>query len=246
MSPLLALHGARVVLEVPRSLKKVVERAAGVSCVLESGQPLPSFEYHCPMLSLPLAFKTAVDSIPVDVPYLTPAPEQVECWREKLTVPANWLKVGLAWAGNPKHENDRNRSIALSLLGPLCTVKNVQFYSLQKGKAAKEAANLPAAMSIIDWTDELHDFSDTAALIAHLDLVISVDTAVAHLAAGMGKPVWLLLAFRPDWRWLLDRDDSPWYPTMRLFRQKILGAWPEVIERVVRALAEFRDQRTAK
>jgi len=146
------------------------------------------------------------------------------------------LRVGITWAGGPKYKNDRKRSLHLSQLAPLAQVPGITFYSLQKGPAAAEVENIPPGMQWIDLSDDLHDFADTAALISHLDLVISVDTAVAHLAGAMGKPVWVLLPTNADWRWLLERDDSPWYPTMRLFRQSRRGNWADVIERVVSAL----------
>jgi len=147
------------------------------------------------------------------------------------------LKVGLAWAGNKTHKDDRNRSMPLAAFAPLGRLDGVRFHNLQKGDAATQAKNPPPGLELIDWTQDLHDFADTAALIANLDLVIAVDTAVAHLAGAMGKPVWTLLPFVPDWRWLLEREDSPWYPTMRLFRQPAIGDWETVIGQIKDALA---------
>ena len=144
--------------------------------------------------------------------------------------------VGIVWAGNPDHRNDRNRSFSLSRLGPLAQVAGITFHSLQKGDAARQASAPPTGMNLIDHSADLTDFAETAALIANLDLVIAADTAAAHLAGALGKPVWVLLPFVPDWRWLLDREDSPWYPTIRLFRQKRAGEWSEVFERVAQAL----------
>jgi len=240
--PLLAVRGANVILEVQPELKKIAERLAGVSCLVEQGQPLPLFGFHCPLLSLPLVFKTTVDSVPAEIPYLFPDPRQLDFWKNRLSISAPILKVALVWAGNHLHKKDRNRSIALSQFAPLAAVEGLQFYSLQKGEPAAQAANPPAGMRLIDWTNELVDFSDTAALIAHLDLVISVDTAVAHLAGAMGKPVCLLIPFMSDWRWLRNRDDSPWYPTMRLFRQSTAGDWAGVIRRVDEVLGDFRNK----
>ena len=145
-------------------------------------------------------------------------------------------KVGLAWSGSPTHRTDHRRSLPLSQFAGLAGIANVLFFSLQKGKAATEAATPSSRLLLTDWTDELHDFADTAALIANLDLIITVDTAVAHLAGAMGKPVWVLLPFAPDWRWMLNRSDSPWYPTIRIFRQSKIGQWSDVIERVTQTL----------
>jgi hypothetical protein len=153
----------------------------------------------------------------------------------RLAEHTSFLKVGLAWAGSTKHKNDRNRSIQLATLAPLGQIPGVHFISLQKAAAAQ--ASTPPGMNLVDCTDDLKDFADTAALIANLDLVITVDTAVAHLAGAMAKPVWILLPFAPDWRWLLHRQDSPWYPTMRLFRQPTWGDWHSVIMQVAHALS---------
>jgi ADP-heptose:LPS heptosyltransferase len=143
-------------------------------------------------------------------------------------------RVGLVWAGRPGHPDDANRSLPPARLAPLAAAKNVRWYSLQKGDAAAQAREAP--MELVDWTAELNDFADTAALVANMDLVISVDTSVAHLAAALGKPVWMLVPFVPDWRWMLERGDSPWYPTMRLFRQPARGEWTEPISRIAEAL----------
>jgi ADP-heptose:LPS heptosyltransferase len=146
------------------------------------------------------------------------------------------FKVGLAWAGNPTHGNDRNRSLSLANLCPLAQVSGVRFFSLQKGEAATEARTPPPGMELVDWMQDMKDFADTAALIANLDLVIAVDTAVAHLAGALATPVWTLLPFNPDWRWLLEREDSPWYPTMRLFRQPKIVGWDEPVRQITSAL----------
>jgi hypothetical protein len=149
------------------------------------------------------------------------------------------LKVGLTWAGRPEHPNDHNRSMPLELLAPLTYLKDIEFFSLQKGAAARQATTVPAGMKLTDWSAELEDFAETAALVHNLDLIITVDTSIAHLAGAMGKQVWVLLPFVPDWRWLLDRGDSPWYPTMKLFRQNKLGDWTQVISEVARLLPGF-------
>ena len=194
-------------------------------------------------MSLPLALGTTVQTIPGSVPYLHADSRAIERWRERLARDAVGLKLklGLVWAGNATQKNDR-RSLPLSLLAPLARVQGVDFYSLQKGASARQAKAAPGGMNLIDWTEELSDFADTAALVANLDLVITVDTAVAHLAGAMAKPVWVLVPFMPDWRWPLGREDSPWYPTARLFRQQATGRWDEVIERVAGCLALESDQ----
>jgi hypothetical protein len=156
-------------------------------------------------------------------------------WQKRFDPADKRLRVGLAWAGRPEHINERNRSMKLSQFGPLAAAENAAFYSLQKGRPVGQESGDPR-LRITDWTQDLADFADTAALIQNLDLVITVDTSVAHLAGAMGKPVWILLPWVPDWRWLLHREDSPWYPTARLFRQRFVGDWSEVVHRVVEEL----------
>ncbi len=234
--PLVAARGGQVVLEAAPELRRLLQGTRGIARWVDAGDALPPFDVHCPLLSLPMAFGTTLQNIPHTVPYVQADAEGVERWRKELSGDGR-RKVGLAWAGEPTHGNDRNRSLSLSALAPLADAKGVTFYSLQKGDAAKQATNPPAGMELIDRTAELTDFADTAAFIANLDLVISVDTAVAHLAGAMGKPVWTLLPFVPDWRWLMQREDSPWYPTMRLCRQRGRGDWGSVISRVAEALS---------
>jgi len=187
-------------------------------------------------MSLPMVYGTLLTTIPSQVPYLNGELEASARWRDRMANTQDQLNVGLVWAGSQIHKNDRNRSLPLSALAPLREVAGVRFFSLQKGEAAQEAASLSKAMRMIDWTAELTDFADTAALIANLDLIMTVDTAVAHLAGAMGKPVWTLLPFVADWRWLSEREDSPWYPSMRLFRQTAPGDWTGVVARVADAL----------
>ena len=163
------------------------------------------------------------------MPYVRPIEADVEAWRNRLSAEKH-RRIGIAWAGDPRHKRDATRSIVLCNFAPLAEVKDAAFYSLQKGEGAKHLP--PVGVTITDFTSEFNDFADTAAFIANLDLVIAVDTSVAHLAGAIGKPVWVLLPFSPDWRWLLDRPDSPWYPTMRLFRQKTYGDWTDVIRGV--------------
>jgi len=159
-------------------------------------------------------------------------------WKKRFALEPKRFRVGLVWAGSPVHKRDRQRSISLSEFLPLVNTDDVEFYSLQKGPASQQAKDLERELKLIDYTAELKDFADTAALISQLDLIIGVDTAVIHLAAAMGKPTWFLAPSVPDWRWLMNRDDSPWYPTARLFRQKSPGEWKEVFGRVAAALAD--------
>ena len=204
--------------------------------MISRGEPPPPFDVHCQLASLPLAFHTRLESIPAAVPYLQADPRSVENQASRIAVPGGALNVGLAWAGNPDHRNDRKRSLSLDQLAPLADVKGVRFFSIQQGKPAQQLRMPPRGMDLIDAAAELTDFADTAALIARLDLVITVDTAVAHLAGATGRAAWVLLPFSPDWRWLLGRHDSPWYPTLRLFRQDAPGDWETVVTRVAREL----------
>ena len=243
----LADLGARVILEVPHALAGLMHSLEGVAQVVIHGEPLPAFDYYCPLLSLPLALNTSLATIPADIPYLRPSEAHRHLWRERLGE-ARLPRVGLVWAGG--HRPDRpelwsgnaRRNIALAALSPLAQVP-AQFYSLQPGEAAAaEVAELRRRRlgpEVIDLTREIRDFADTAALIEQLDLVISVDTATAHLAGALGKPVWILNRFDTCWRWLLDRCDSPWYPTARLYRQKRPGDWEGVVRRLCDDLHVF-------
>jgi len=231
--PLVAA-GARTVLEVQAPLVRLLSRLPGVMQIVARGESLPEFDLHCPLLSLPRAFGTTLDSIPAATPYLAADPAAAAAWGERLAG-LDGLLVGIVWAGAQRQgwpelvAVDRRRSIALDTMAPLGEVAGVTFVSLQKGEAAVQAATPPHGMALHDFTADLHDFADTAALIEGLDLVISVDTAVAHLAGALGKPVWLLNRFDTDWRWLLNRDDSPWYPRLRQFRQPSPRDWASVI-----------------
>ncbi len=235
---LVARRCRRVVLECPEELLPLRDGIPGVDKAVQLGRPLPPFDAHVPLLSVPGILGTTLATIPADVPYIKPDPARIAEWAKKLT-PSNNVKVGLVWAGRPDNSVDTRRSCSLREFAPLASATRVDFYSLQKGPASSQAASPPMGMKLIDLTPDLHNFADTAALIANLDLVISVDTAVAHLAGAMARPVWTLLPFCPDWRWLLDRSDSPWYPTMRLFRQPAIGAWSAVMKTVAAALGEY-------
>ena len=238
--PLVAARGARVVLEVEQPLCGLMRGLPGVTEIVarkdHAGEPLPDHDLHCPLPSLPLAFATKLETIPANGPYLHAPESAMAQWTLRLGG-ARGLRIGLAWSGNPNHIRDRERSMPLDHLLPLLNV-DASFVSLQKQLRAGEAELLSRA-GIRDVSDDLHDFTDTAALIAQLDLVITVDTGVAHLAGALGKPVWILVTHAPDWRWLLDRDDSPWYPTARLFRQSDSRDWSDVVARVGAALVAF-------
>lgn len=241
-APLLAARGARVILEVQAPLHALMTTMSGAAQVIAAGDPLPDFDLQCPLLSLPLAFRTRLDTIPCDIPYLSAPADKVAAWRNRLgerTKP----RIGLVWAGNPRKELpnvnriDRERSVALDQLAPLFEVEVCSFYSLQKGDdAVKQLRDGAWRGRVVDFTDDLHDFSDTAALIENLDLVIAVDTSVLHLAGALGKPVWLMNRFNNCWRWLRERDDTPWYPSLRQFRQDATHDWNRVIARVAAAL----------
>jgi tetratricopeptide (TPR) repeat protein len=236
-TPLIAERSGRVILEVPSPLHELMRTLPNTAQIISRGDPLPYFDRHCPLLSLPLAFKTEIQTIPSSCPYLRASPEGILRWQPRLG-PRTRPRIGLAWSGRPTHKNDRNRSVKLRALLPVLDI-DATFVSLQRDLRPEDGATLKGQENIIHFGDELRDFADTAALISNLDLVISVDTSVAHLAGALSKPVWILLPFVPDWRWLLDREDSPWYPTARLFRQDPTRAWDGVIKRVKKALRVF-------
>lgn len=232
----------RVMMEVQSPIAGTLVGCAGVDQLLVEGEPLPAFHFHLPMLSCPAATQTTLANVPNRVPYLHAEPDRVKHWAtviEKLDASeqpraARPFRVGLAWQGNPHHKLDRFRSVPLRVLAPLATVPGMKLLSLQRGPGT-EQLDMPAAtaMKIAELTprpvNTTGDWPDTAAIMMNLDLVITVDTAVAHLAGALARPVWIALAKSPDWRWMLDRDDSPWYPTARLFRQEKLGEWKPVV-----------------
>ncbi|MBU5611486.1 tetratricopeptide repeat protein [Geomonas sp. Red51] len=234
-APLVAERGGRVLVEVQSAgLVALVRSVAGIDAVFAFGDSIPPFELQASLMDLPGIFGTDLAGIPARVPYLEPEPGRREACATLFPADGT-LRVGLAWQGNPAHPNDLNRSLPPEQLARLAGIAGVRFYSLQLG--ARGDLDVPLAMT--DLAPAIGDYADTAALVSHLDLVLSVDTSVAHLAGALGLPVWLLVPFVPDWRWLLDRDDSPWYPTMRLFRQSAPGGWDAVLERVVQALVEL-------
>lgn len=252
--PRLAAQGARVVVQVPPALVALAAAVPGVAAVVAAGEPLPDHDLHCPCMSLPLACRTTLATIPADVPYLHLPDAVAVAWRARLGDPAHDPahdpaqsqsrppRIGLAWSGSAAHRNDRQRSLPLPLLRPLLAMP-ATFHSLQKEYRPGEREQLAADGRLQDWSPDLGTLADTAGLIGQLDLVIAVDTAVAHLAGALGKPVWLLLPAAPDYRWLLARADSPWYPTMRLFRQPAPGppdrAWAPVLQDLSAALASL-------
>ncbi|HEY0224506.1 MAG TPA: tetratricopeptide repeat protein [Pseudolabrys sp.] len=233
--PMVAARGARVILEVPDAVMPLLASLDGVGALIGRGVALPAFDLHCPLLSLPLAFGTTLATIPGTVPYLRVPEDRMAIWRALLP-PTDRLRVGLAWSGKPSHANDHNRSIPLAQFAPLLAIPDIIFISLQRD--IRESDHLALESALLHRLDErLADFADTAAAIAQCDLVIGVDTAVAHLAGSLGKPLWLLLPHGGDWRWLMDREDSPWYPNARLFRQPSIGDWNSVIARLAAEIA---------
>jgi tetratricopeptide (TPR) repeat protein len=227
-APLLAARGAKVILEVQKPLVRLLSCLSGVATVIARNDPLPAFDCHCALLSLPFAFATEEATIPAEVPYIAAPAEEAAAWRARL--PSGRPLVGLAWAGERSHDNDLNRSLHLESLMPLLDLPELQFVSLQHEVRAEDAALLTSRSDVLSIGPDFRDFADTAAAMAALDLVISADTSIAHLAGAMGKPLLLLLPFAADFRWLRQRADSPWYPTVRLYRQSRFGDWEGVIE----------------
>jgi tetratricopeptide (TPR) repeat protein len=235
--PLVAEGGANVVLEVQSELVALMRGLRGANTVIARGETPPPFDVHCPLGSLPLAFKTEPDTVPAEVPYLAADDASLAKWSSRIGELAR-PRIALTWSGHASHVNDRNRSIAFTRLAPLFSVA-ARFVSIQRDVRKDDAAALAAESRVTHVGDALETFADTAAVIALSDLVICVDTAVAHLAGAMGRPVWVMLPFAPDWRWTLDGETSPWYPTARLFRQTSIGDWDSVIARVGAELAGF-------
>jgi hypothetical protein len=229
--------GASVILEVQKPLRNLLVGLEGAAQVIGRGQALPDFDYQCQLLSLPLAFKTGLDTIPATVRYLRSEPAKVAQWQARLGQRSHPC-VGLVWSGSLIHKADQKRSIALAqLIGRLPV--GPQYVSLQKEVREHDLLTLRSNPAILHFGDELQDFTDTAALCECMDLVISVDTSVAHLSGALGKQTWIMLPWVPDWRWLLEREDSPWYPTVKLYRQDKLGDWNGVFERINRDLTQM-------
>jgi tetratricopeptide (TPR) repeat protein len=240
-APLVKQRGGTVVLACLKALHPLLANGPGIDRLIAPFEALPPFDVHAPLLSLPRIFGTTLATIPANVPYLFADPHLVEQWRRELdTFPG--FKIGIAWQGSPKNPGDRKRSIPLAQFEPLAHVPGIQLFSLQKGLGREQLRPLADRWGMIDLTDRLDEttgaFMDTAAVMKSLDLVITADTAVAHLAGALGVPVWVALPFVPDWRWLLERSDSPWYPTARLFRQTRRGDWEGVFQRIAEALRQ--------
>ncbi len=242
-APLVAQRGGRVLLGCDPTLGNLLKSTPGVAALAPSADKLPAFDVELSLHSLPRTFRTTLATIPANVPYVFPDRVAVERWQRRIDRSARAFHVGLCWAGDPRHQNDRNRSIDPALLALFAGLKNTRFYSLQKQMTVEQARRLPAALNLVDWGIDLTNFTETAAAMLALDLIISVDTSVAHLAGALARPVWTLLPFHADWRWLLNRPDSPWYPTMRLLRQPAPLDWPSVLRNVAMELQTLADQR---
>jgi tetratricopeptide (TPR) repeat protein len=240
-APLVAARGAEVILAVPRALAMLVATVPGISRVVANGDSLPDFDLFCPMMSLPLVFGTELETVPANVPYLQPFEDRLAAWQPRL--PDNGrVRVGVCWAGNPDFGNDRNRSISLESFAALFGVPGIDFVSLQKDVSPAQVALLDQH-GVLRLGEQFGDFADTAAVVAMLDVVIAVDTSVVHLAGAMGKVTALLIPFSPDWRWLLNRSDSPWYPTLRIFRQPAIGDWESPLARLRSELEDITRRR---
>jgi tetratricopeptide (TPR) repeat protein len=229
--------GGTVIFEAMASLIELLRGFEGIDELVTHNPELSSAvgcDFCIPLLSLPRLFNSNLNTIPAPISYLDPDPEKSKLWRGR--VGQEGFRVGIVWAGRPEHENDHHRSCALEYFIPMAQMEGIRLFGLQKGEATRQVKKLPDGRVVENLGEDFENFADTAGAVANLDLVISVDTSVAHLAGAMGKPVWLLLPFAPDWRWLMQREDSPWYPSMRLFRQKSRGDWPGVFQRVASEL----------
>jgi Tfp pilus assembly protein PilF len=235
-APQVKARGGRVIATVREPLARIIASCPGVESVIPEGAPLPEYAVYIPAMSLPRVFGTTLESIPAQVPYLTADPALIERWGEQIGRDARF-RIGIAWQGNPSYARDRQRSFPLTLFEPIARLDGVRLYSLQKDSGTEQIAAASSRFAVTDLGSRLTDFMDTAAVMMNLDLVISPDTSIVHLAGALGVPVWVALPFESDWRWLLDRDDSPWYPTMRLFRQTRAGDWGDVFRRITEALA---------
>jgi len=229
----------RVIFDVnPQTLALAQRSLPEMDAVIASDALPPPFDLHCELMSLPLALGLRLDDLPVKIPYLVPDPDRVARWRQRLAALPRPL-VALNWAGRPTHVNDANRSITLQTLAGLA-MPGVQFVSIQKGPPAAQVGEAPPGMALTSLSDEIADFDDTAAILTLVDVLISVDSSPVHLAGALGRPAWVMLPFAPDWRWLTDRTDTPWYPGHRLFRQSHRRAWEGVVQAMAAALAELR------
>jgi hypothetical protein len=237
-SPMVAERCAEVLLGCSPDLLPLLRKIPGVGQSFSRWNEIPKHTAYCLLSSLPGIFGVQPDTIPGPVPYLSPEPEHVQAWAERLArqTPPGQRRIGIAWSGRPTHPNDKRRSMRLADLAPLGRVEGVSFVSLMQKVRKEDTGDLGVLPGLLDVSDGLTDFAQTAAAIANLDLVITIDTAVGHLSGAIGRPVWLMLANPPDWRWMLDRSDTPWYPTMRLFRQPRPGDWPSLVGAVAQEL----------
>jgi tetratricopeptide (TPR) repeat protein len=236
--PWAAERAPNLVVACSPELRPIIEQQPGVLRTFDRWELAGPFAAYCPLTGLPRLAKTRLETIPADVPYLAAEPALIERWRQRLSalVPAGHKRVGIVWAGRPTHNNDRNRSVPLSTFAPLGQIPGVSLLSLQKGPGQAQIAKYFGRAPLISLGPELDNYRDTMAVLDQLDLIVTVDTSVGHLAAAMGRPVWIMLPYAPDWRWLLQREDSPWYPSLRLFRQSEPKRWDDVMERVTIAL----------
>ena len=239
--PLAAKLCQELIIGCSPELVPLVAKIPGITSCHHRWDEIPGHAAHARLSSLPYLFRTELETIPSRRPYLSAAPERVSFWRERFLarLGSDTKRIGLAWSGRPTHPNDRRRSIRLATLRPLADVPNVSFVSLQRPMPAVDAPLLDAFQGLHDHADELTDFGETAAVVENLDLVITVDTAVGHLTGALGRPAWILTPRPSDWRWMLDRSDSPWYPSIRLFRQPAPGIWEDPVREVTAALHEF-------
>lgn len=234
-------RGAKVLVECPKPLMQLFETCPGIDALIPLGEPLPEFDLHIPLMSLPFVFQTRLDTIPADIPYLQAEPALVEQWRNRLGSKTDF-KVGVCWQGNPNYGGDRNRSIPFQHFSALADIPGVKLFSLQKGHGRDQLTSQTDQFPIVDLADEINDFRDTAAIIKNLDLVVSCDSSPVHLAGALGRPVWVALCRPSDWRWMRGRNDSPWYPSVRLFQQQRWGDWDEVFGRMAETLCELAQQ----
>ncbi|MHC4762109.1 MAG: glycosyltransferase family protein, partial [Planctomycetota bacterium] len=235
--PMVKERGGTVILADKSELIELFRNLEGIDDLVDTTKVIEGnvkYDLHVTLLSLPAIFGTKIDSIPARIPYLSAKASKIAHWHDKIKTDA--FKIGIVWAGNPTHDNEHNRSCTLKNFIQLAKIKNVTLFSLQKGHGIEQINNWPEDLELINLGQEFEDFTDTAAAIENMDLTISVDTSVIHLAGAMGKNAWALIPYEPDWRWMLNRQDSPWYPTIRLFRQKQHGNWDGVFQHVAEKL----------
>jgi hypothetical protein len=245
-APLVKKKGGTVIVECQPALTGLLKRTGGIDRLIGQGTALPPYDVQAPLPSLPAILGTTAETVPADIPYVMPDERLVEQWRQELNAVAGF-RIGISWQGNRGYKLDKLRSIPLREFAPLAQVEGVRLLNLQKGQGSEQLLELAGRFEVIDWTSRLDEaaepFMDTAALMKSLDLIITSDTANAHLAGALGVPVWVVLPFAPDWRWQLDREDNPWYPTMRLFRPRHRAGWDEVFQRVAAELRKLVSSR---